>query len=71
MSQTRCRHNKKWSLPMVYCCATVEWCNECGAIRRLGYVSSGEYTPETSWTRPTGIGGGPISELKPLKGKRT
>ena len=50
------RHSKSWLISG----GTLEWCYECGAIRRLRIRNSDEGThysePIERWTKPAGIG---------------
>lgn len=60
----RCRHRGTWLLADGY----LEWCYECGALRKMYHSGPAEIAPRTRWTRPVGIGGAnpwPMKDVSP------
>ena len=49
----RCRHRATWLVAGGH----IEWCYECGAIRRLTTEAPNISIPLGKWARPTGRGG--------------
>lgn len=50
-----CRHRRSWLMVG----GSIEWCYQCGAIRRMKHVETGEnsVTPASKWSLPTGKNG--------------
>lgn len=46
-----CRHRRSWILG-----GLIEWCYECGALRRLIMLSETSVAPGSPWCKPVGRG---------------
>ncbi len=46
-----------------------EWCYECGALRRMKFISESTFTSQTVWQRPGGRGCRNPFPLKVIRGK--
>lgn len=58
-----CRHRKSWLVAGGF----IEWCYECGAIRKMGRVAGTEnaVAPRSTWAKPVGKGGkNPYNEMR-------
>jgi hypothetical protein len=49
----KCRHRYSWLSS-----GGLEWCYQCGAIRRLKHISPSVIVADSAWCVPTGEGGG-------------
>lgn len=62
-----CKHRKTWIAGAGF----IEWCFECGAIRRLKRMEGNKCAPSSRWACPVGKGGANPYEIweKPLRNR--
>ena len=50
MNTYKCRHRKSW----IVCGGYIEWCYECGALRKMKHIKDNQFAPNSYWANPTG-----------------
>lgn len=53
MAENKCRHSRSWLVANGH----IEWCYECGAIRKMERLPPNIVSAVSGWARPVGKGG--------------